>query len=119
MKRLILVTTPMSVLLAIGALAGQGWYLMIPPISGCCAATDPNDKGEDEWKVVSDAPLSDWVVRDSFDSARECRKSRDERMERGPRALEVKSKKPNLGQAFLGQALSAQCVASDDPRLKK
>jgi len=118
-KRLILVTIPICVLLAFGAIAGQGWYLMIPPISGCCAATDPNDKGEDEWKVVSNAPLSDWVVRDSFDSARECRKSRDERMERELRAPEVKSKKPNLLQAFLGQALSAQCVASDDPRLKK
>jgi hypothetical protein len=100
--------------------AGQGWYLMLPPISGCCDALNPNDKGQDEWKVMSDAPLSDWVVSDSFDTARECRRSRDEQLNTQSKIMaEVKTRKPKFLQAVFGQTMSAQCVATDDPRMKK
>jgi hypothetical protein len=78
------------------ALLIAGWYLMIPPAMG--------GGGYD-----SKAPLSQWFVYGAYDTAHECE---------GAKFLgrEQLKQKPHdkLGAAFE----SAQCIATDDPRLR-
>jgi hypothetical protein len=76
------------------ALALVGWYLMIPPsVSG----------GFD-----SAAPLGKWFVYSSYDSAHECEGSKFLNHEA------LKQRNDHLKDAFE----HAQCIATDDPRLK-
>ena len=97
------------------ALALVGWYLLVPP---------PVPKGELSAleraqaagsKFLVGAPLSLWAVYDSFDTAAQCRKARDD----------LRSKSSVEGRALLKQSaegqwsLFAQCIATDDPRLKE
>jgi hypothetical protein len=73
-----------------------GWYLMVPPKSG------------------SHAPLDEWVTLFSFDTAKECHRAESAMLH----VLEEYKSKP--GAAKTTQALiDGECVASDDPRLKK
>jgi hypothetical protein len=81
-----------------------GWYLMLPPIS-------PSG-------VDSSAPLSRWTVYKDYDSIHLCVAGETQLRERGER-------EPNLTPALqfprrqLEQFASADCIASDDPRLKE
>ncbi len=94
------------------ALAIVGWYLLVPPI-----ADNPTDIGR--------APLSEWINKGSYDTAAQCRDAlnanikyhldRTTRLEREPYVeADVKQATRLLYEA----ARSAQCVATDDPRLK-
>jgi|SRR5208337_782905 len=94
------------------ALALVGWYLMVPPVvqpSGGEEMADPS------------APLSKWVNRGTFDSARKC----DEALQRFQ--FDIQSNYQSaVGEALtdsefqrIRQASSAKCVAKDDPRLKE
>jgi len=83
-----------------------GWYLMVPPrlLSGSSAISDI-------------PPLEQWQILHSFDTAKSCQDG-----------LEVVVKgfkqdanhKPNdAGASWKFQMMSdAECIASDDPRLK-
>jgi hypothetical protein len=89
------------------ALALVGWYLMYPP-------TTPRP----DHRNLTDAPLAEWKSGKSFDTAKECEAAR----------LRVKKSAKELEDATVGDAVfhnlaeniaSAQCIDSDDPRLKE
>jgi hypothetical protein len=80
------------------AFALVGWYLMTPP-----AQSHPLFKGDD---LDTAAPLSKWTLWGSYDSAKECDAGRTE---------QIKTAAPHL--AF--EILEAECIATDDPRLKE
>lgn len=81
------------------ALALAGWYLMVPPSS-------PGHLGD------TTAPLSKWEVASVHDSASECAEQ-----ERKLRSLAAEMGKNNPPIVYR-QYKAAQCIASDDPRLK-
>ncbi|HUO04601.1 MAG TPA: hypothetical protein VMU16_05330 [Candidatus Binataceae bacterium] len=81
------------------ALALVGWYLMMPPT------------GRDHPMGNANAPLSQWIKRPTmYRDKEECEHvlDRHRRM--------TNSKNRQIAVKFYKQA---QCVASDDPRLKK
>jgi len=80
------------------ALALAGWYLMVPP-------NKPNREPD------AHAPLSQWTMAGSYDSAKEC----DERYHSDlDAALDIKR---SGGDAQIFERVKAeQCIASDDPR---
>jgi hypothetical protein len=83
------------------AVVALGWYLMLPP----GAPNAPNFS----------APLSQWEISASFDSADACEKMRLARAGRYfARSLGL-TKNPHPTQ----QDYLAHCVATDDPRLAK
>jgi hypothetical protein len=68
------------------------------------------------------ADLSVWGILDSYDdTAAQCRAARDELQKKGEEALAGVSSEPPPPIARAGNeaSKSAQCVASDDPRLKE
>jgi hypothetical protein len=104
------------------ALALVGWYLMLPPL---------RDKA-----VHTEAPLAQWQNYGNFDTAVECllTKTAMQKEERDPtlrtemkaKALEqgkLDSKELDQQVAFaitlaIAGSDAAQCVSTDDPRLK-
>jgi len=84
------------------ALALVGWYLMVPPIVDGVA--------------VIDAPVSKWIVNTPFDSASACDKAQGILVLRAKRDLEKRVPKTDLAIAI--SFTQAQCIATDDPRLK-
>jgi hypothetical protein len=80
------------------ALALVGWYLMIPPHLHW---------NRQRVTFSSDAPLREWKVAQPFDEAWKC----DERLMQNELACGSTCPLESLW-------LSAQCIASDDPRLK-
>jgi hypothetical protein len=88
----------------IAAIALVGWYLMIPPMSAS--------------GVDISAPLSRWTVYKNYDSIHLCVAGETQLRERGDR-------EPNMTPPLqfpprqLEQFASADCIASDDPRLKE
>jgi hypothetical protein len=79
------------------ALALVGWYLMIPPKH--IKNLRPT--------VSAHAPLCEWTVIQPFDKATDCDQ-------------ELKRRIMDCGNCPLDELwLSAQCIASDDPRLKE
>jgi hypothetical protein len=83
------------------ALALIGWYLMVPPIV--------------DGRAVIAAPVSKWVVNTPFDSASECDKAQANLVLRAKRDLQ---KSVSTDSAVAVSFTQAQCIASDDPRLK-
>jgi hypothetical protein len=82
-------------------LALVGWYLMVPPIV--------------DGRAVIDAPVSRWIVNTPFDSASECDKAQAILVRGGKRDFD---KNPFGTNAVAMSFTQAQCIASDDPRLK-
>jgi len=99
------------------ALALVGWYLMVPPIK--CCSRDPSSpdydllcgdtKEEGGTAVVMNkcgadksASLSSWETKHVYDTAIECN---------GAAAK-------TIVRTIFGDAIQAQCIATDDPRLK-
>jgi hypothetical protein len=111
------------------ALALVGWYLMSPLVD------------HSQGKILYEAPLAYWEIDESFDTAAECRRHREENIslmsqielraskqsekeqERYEAQEDAESKWPR-GTARksrgmgMKSALAAQCIATDDPRLK-
>ena len=90
------------------ALALAGWYLMLPPVSGIGV-------------VRGDAPLSQWSIDGSYDSARDCANAKTQR--RAHIEMPLPGEKPGeiTEQGMAVPRLvwdSALCIATDDPRLK-
>ena len=79
-------------------LALVGWYLMVP-IPG-----------------IDNQPISTWSHIQSYDTAKECEDGMTEWFERHQRdGFALKGFEPNqVKNAFL----QAECIATDDPRLK-
>ena len=92
------------------ALALVGWYLMAPPVR------QPN--GEPAY-VDEHAAYRDWKILHEFKTADEC--------EAGQARAKSDAENGNLSVGvvdvdpapWLAQQAEAQCVASDDPRLKR
>jgi hypothetical protein len=84
------------------AVLALGWYIMVPPIAGPSFHVDPH------------APISQWIVEFSFDTAIEC--------EQGISTFQnerLSGEFTGIGDTLAAsQALKAKCIASDDPRLK-
>ena len=95
----------------VAALALPGWYLMVPP----AASTSPKPNAHIHFD--DRAPLSKWDIWGSYDSAKGCMDTRVSNLMTIPQAI-LKSKNPNA-KAYVSQNTLAQCIASDDPRLKK
>jgi len=111
------------------ALALVGWYLMTPLID------------HEHGQIIYSAPLAYWQIEDSFDTAAECRRGRDSNIqfqmrlakthheteaqeERYEAETDARMKWPSgtakKSRGFGLQAdMFAQCIASDDPRLKE
>ena len=110
------------------ALALVGWYLMVPPMVQ-----------KEDWQLGvrhSTAPLSEWFIWNSFDTADACTKARDALRARPlsnaltddyHRWLAGRASSINLLEEWeniysdllaINNAFSqAQCIATDDPRL--
>jgi hypothetical protein len=90
------------------ALALVGWYLMTPP-----------PLFHSKVDVDLDAPLSKWTVYSAFDSAQECEaeKVADFHLA-NQKALGDPTDDPKL-RGVRDQLMTAQCIATDDPRLKE
>ena len=91
------------------ALALVGWYLMVPPTSSKLTPDGghyPNPS----------APISEWNLHSSYDSAKECEKAADEMRDKfSPLLRKGKSDFESGGEWMQ----SIHCIASDDPRLKE
>ena len=91
----------------------MGWYLMLPPATG--QGGIPH--------LMIDAPISRWTIAQSFDTSKACEKELDLRRTR----FEKIYKKAHSGAdpredfwtgLYMAAADSAECVATDDPRLR-
>jgi hypothetical protein len=78
------------------ALALVGWYLMVPPLS-------PDRTHNNQ------APISQWTIFDSFDTAAECSDSLLRQYDRTER---------KHNQTLADAYSSAASISTDDPRLK-
>lgn len=78
----------------------MGWYLMIPPRMGNGAGSGFDAK----------APLAEWFAFSSHDFAHECE---------GAKFLDREGRKQKPDDPLNKAFESAQCIATDDPRLKK
>jgi hypothetical protein len=83
------------------ALALLGWYLMTPPLR--------SPGGE----LAPEAPLSKWRSPHAYDSARECERAKEAYVKSAKRGEQQAS-----DRGFSAAILLAQCIASDDPRLR-
>ena len=79
------------------AIAILGWYLMIPPRTA-----------HDHVTFDDHAPLASWFVFSAHDAAHECE---------GAKFLNREAHKQS-GDPMKAALDSAQCIATDDPRLK-
>jgi hypothetical protein len=79
------------------AFAFVGWYLMVSPLY-------------EGHRLDDGAPLSKWTALNSYDAASECRDA----------LTNLKPDNEHKNDAVLvHRALTAQCIATDDPRLKE
>ena len=83
------------------ALALVGWYLLIPPWAVMGLVTKPIPD--------PDAALSNWVHEGNFDSAGACDHALSQ-------FLDAAQREPLADRS---RANFAQCIATDDPRLKE
>jgi hypothetical protein len=91
------------------ALALVGWYLMVAP------------RSQDHTAFVPSAPLSQWDLIGSYDTAAQCMKVRSEsiaRVANKVRAIGPNGKALDEAGTRESSATTIKCIASDDPRLK-
>jgi hypothetical protein len=84
------------------AIALVGWYLMVPPLHSVSKTM--------AWD--SSAPLSKWMIVDSFDTAEECRHDLLRRINSNYKGQTPTAAEKRWLDKFV-------CIASDDPRLVK
>jgi hypothetical protein len=82
------------------ALALVGWYLIMPPLrsTGSSDCYDAN------------VPISQWQRIEAFDTAEQCKAASTK--------YALSHKQHGLDCALASAWLDAQCIATDDPRLK-
>lgn len=104
----------------VAALALVGWYLIAPNIAYFPPGSkNVADKPVQEGWYVSDGGLSDWGVVDVYDTAKECEASLKSVLNNGLTLRNEQTDDPK-GKAWAESeaAKQAQCIATDDPRLK-
>ena len=84
-------------------LALLGWYLLTPPLASVGSKWNAATK---EYDPYTNAPLSQWQTVLTFDTAEECR-------------AELANQNAQIQMNCPTCAALAECVASDDPRLKE
>jgi hypothetical protein len=88
----------------VAALALVGWYLMVPP-----------------WPVRTSAPLGQWTIVKSFDTATDCEAELSRQQAAAKvltkRVLQNSAQAPKETAEFAAHWHWATCVATDDPRL--
>ena len=99
------------------ALALVSWYLMVPPLESCMGAFSGHS--------CPALPLSQWQVKATRGSPEKCEQLQQEWNEKGQLYLVEMgaSNRPHDMRMYTDEAsartmVAAQCVASDDPRLK-
>ena len=97
------------------ALALVGWYLMVPPIADCVGSTASNP--------CKRSRISQWYIETVFDAAADCQRAEKSLIQQAVQQLDTEFDKSAAAPATYKQArllneVSAQCIASDDPRLK-
>lgn len=98
------------------AIALVGCYLMVPP-ARLQHATRPFDL------VRPNAPLSEWTIWKTFDSAKDCEHQKAEEYREGSNALKrLQFPRNDAQNNFYAEMkvakMFAECIATDDPRLK-
>jgi hypothetical protein len=94
------------------AVTCMGWYLMLPPAAQRNGIPWPDGR----------APISQWKIAQSFDSATACEKELDKHRKK----FETNYRKANAAtpaaqfwaQFYVAAAGDANCIETDDPRLK-
>jgi len=109
------------------ALALVGWYLIFPPIV-CEKNRPPVQEGNattlhQPCEPDASRPISEWTIAVPFDTAEACLQKVQE-FQDGTAAKKVgekaEQKDPGIKNWLAGGGLAdAQCVATDDPRLRK
>jgi len=85
----------------------MGWYLIGPPVGSPVVLGTP-EKPVLVQPINAQAPLREWNIEGSYDTARECREG-----------LAEKVKEYSKPDSPIGYAKELECVATDDPRLKE
>jgi hypothetical protein len=109
------------------ALALVGWYLMVPPPG------PPRSTGASTAPPNDNAPLNQWTIRNSSDSAQACEAAKKKILDTATTNMDkqqhLAERRQGLSpdnfadQAFLvadqlEYATEAVCISTDDPRLK-
>ena len=95
------------------AFALVGWYLMVPSMMDCVGVAQCRPR-----------PVSKWTIERSFDTAADCQESADRLQQEAIGELTQAAKRWKDGhlltvpEAASAASGNAQCIASDDPRLK-
>ena len=88
-------------------LALVGWYLMYPPLT-------PDNQ------VLTERPLAEWKSGASFDTAKDCEAARSHVSKDGEKLQDAaEAAHDAIGGNLARDMTWAQCVTSDDPRLKE
>ena len=99
------------------ALALVGWYLMTPP--GPDTVTAPGSKGGEQ-SVSTAAPLSKWIIGHVYDKAEDCDREKIQARQEG---YDLMAKDTEHSESILRDRaqglIHAECIATDDPRLKE
>ena len=107
-----------TLLLPAASLAGQGWYLITPPVSEY-----PTESTNGQ--VDGSAPLAKWGQSAAFDTAQECERERNAKTTKawdtlkGLQTQERENILVKLQKLLNTSVLVGRCIASDDPRLKQ
>ena len=89
------------------ALTLVAWYLMVPPLVNA------------PYKIDSEAPLTEWKIYQTFDTADQCSKSLSSAQAKYEQTASAPLGTIERGtRAFALQMVFAQCISSDDPNLK-
>jgi len=92
------------------ALALTGWYLMTPPVTQTLAGLMRYDK----------APLQDWQIQGTFDGKIECDRALTDYVSDPNNNAFYRAETDAVRRKYLAQEkIVAECIATDDPRLKK
>jgi len=108
------------------ALALVGWYLMVPPLMTPCPSKHP-PKHPPPLNFWGKAPLRRWDTVRSFNRADDCEKEVKAMIQRTADPKFTIAVPANMGTDEISQSrknmitrdISARCVATDDPGLKK
>jgi len=96
------------------ALALTGWYLILPPAHP--SPDNPQGSMTGPWLTDVNAKLKDWEISGRFDDAADCEQGRTGLIK------DFADHEHDLGsgftRAFRIAGSKAQCISTDDPRLK-
>jgi hypothetical protein len=93
------------------ALALVGWYLLAPPVQ-----EGSDGSGKTFYWANDKAPLPEWRQIGSYDAAQACDAAKWKHLADTARTTDTKS---DYQSAFVLSDSAAQCIATDDPRLKE